>query len=216
MGKFRDLTGQTFGYLEVLEQVEDKIDGGGRHRKCWRCRCHNCGGETIVTTDALTCGQQVSCGCYKKQMIRKLFTTHGKTNTRLYGVWCAMKNRCYNVNVPEYRIYGARGIKVCDEWRNDFMSFYSWAIDNGYDESAPHGQCTIDRIDVNGNYEPLNCRIATQLEQMQNTRANHYITYNNETLTLAGWSRRTGIRSEKIRDRIVKLGWTPERALTTK
>lgn len=215
MGTFRDLTGQRFGYLEVIEQVEDKIDGGGRHRKQWNCRCHNCGKMKVVTTDALTGGQQVSCGCYRTSKIVAATKTHGMTDTRLYYVWCGIKNRCFCKTVPEYKFYGQRGITMCDEWRKDFMAFYSWALENGYDEKAPRGACTIERIDVNGNYEPSNCKIASQLEQMQNTRTNHYITFSGRTLTIAEWSRQTGIRQEKIRNRIAKLGWTPERALTT-
>lgn len=216
MGVFRNLLGQTFGYLEVVEQVDDKIEESGRHRKRWRCKCHNCGGETIVTSDALTGGQQVSCGCYHKQHVKEMFRTHGMTDTRLYYVWCGIKNRCYCESTPEYASYGARGIKMCDEWKSNLLKFREWALSNGYDESAPRGACTIDRIDVNGDYEPSNCRVVSQREQMQNTRKNHFITYNGETLTLAEWSRRTGIPSGKIRTRITRLGWTPERALTTK
>lgn len=216
MGVFRDLTGYTVGYLTVIEQVDDKIDKGGRHRKMWRCHCSNCGGEAVISSDALTGGNQVSCGCYHRQRAHEARLTHGLTDTRLHYVWCGIRNRCYGVNTPEYKLYGGRGISMCDEWKDDFMAFHDWAIANGYDETAPRGQCTVDRIDVNGNYEPRNCRIVTQMEQMQNTRKNHFITYQGETLTIAEWSRRTGIRQEKIRNRIVKLGWTPERALTEK
>lgn len=216
MGVFRDLTGYIVGYLTVIEQVDDKIDKGGRHRKMWRCHCSNCGGEAVISSDALTSGNQVSCGCYHRQRAHEARLTHGLTDTRLHYVWCGIRNRCYGVNTPEYKLYGGRGISMCDEWKDDFMAFHDWAIANGYDETAPRGQCTVDRIDVNGNYEPCNCRIVTQMEQMQNTRKNHFITYQGETLTIAEWSRRTGIRQEKIRNRIVKLGWTPERALTEK
>ena len=216
MGTFRDMTGYTTGFLTVLEQVEDKVDKNGRHRKMWRCSCSNCGGETIISSDALTGGQQVSCGCYQRQRAHEARLTHGLTDTRLYYVWSGIKNRCYCVTAPEYKLYGARGIKMCDSWHYNFGSFREWALLNGYDEMAPRGHCTVDRIDVNGDYEPNNCRIITQREQMQNTRKNHFVIYNGETLTIAEWSRRTGIKQEKIRNRIVKLGWTPERALTSK
>lgn len=144
-----------------------------------------------------------------------MFTTHGKTNTKLYNVWRGIKSRCYNENVYEYKWYGAKGIAMCNEWKNDFEAFYSWAIQNGYDESAQRGVCTIDRIDGNKNYSPDNCRIVTQLKQMNNIRTNHIITYNGESHSIAEWSRITGINQYKIRNRIVKLGWSPERALQT-
>ena len=89
-------------------------------------------------------------------------------NKRLYCVFSNMKQRCFNKNCPDYKHYGGRGITICDEWRYDFAAFYDWAIDNGYDENAKFGECTIDRIDVNGNYEPSNCRWVSMTVQNWN------------------------------------------------
>lgn len=216
LGAFKDLRGKTVGYLLVLEPADDRVDKNGRHRKCWRCLCQFCGRETIVTADSLSARQQVSCGCYQRKRSSECNKTHGMTDTRLYYVWCGIKNRCYCKSTYEYKWYGDRGIGMCDDWHYDFLKFREWAIANGYDDNAPRGQCTIERIDRDGNYEPGNCKIATMLEQSQNRKDNHYLEYNGEKHTIAEWSRITGIRQEKIRNRVSRLGWTPERALTTK
>lgn len=215
MGKFKDLTGQRFGRLTVIKRGENYITPhSGKPRARWICQC-DCGNESLVLGEALTRHLVVSCGCFQKEKASAQFTTHGQTNSRLYNVWCAMKRRCYNPNVKEFPLYGGRGITMCDEWKNDYTSFAQWALSHGYDENAPRGQCTIDRIDTNGNYEPNNCRFITQQEQMNNVRYNHYLEYNNEVHTIAEWGRILNISAEKITNRINKLGWTPERALTT-
>ena len=109
---------------------------------------------------------------------------HGKSNTRLYGVWCGMKDRCYNKNSQGYHHYGGRGIVVCDEWKDDFMSFYNWALENGYDETAPRGQYTIERKDNDGPYSPENCRWATIQEQERNKRNNVFVQVGDEVKVL--------------------------------
>ena len=126
---------------------------------------------------------------------------HGERYSRLYAIWCHMKARCCNSNNHAYNLYGGRGITICDEWKNNYSAFKDWAINNGYKDNL-----TIDRIDVNGNYEPKNCKWATRKEQANNTRTNRYITYNNETHTLAEWSDITGIQRDVIKSRIEK-GW---------
>lgn len=110
-----------------------------------------------------------------------------------------MKNRCYNKKLKEYKNYGGRGIKICDEWKNDFLVFYKWSIENGYSDNL-----TIDRIDVNGNYEPSNCRWATIEMQANNKTNNHFITYNNQTLTINQWARKLNIPRETIKTRLGK------------
>lgn len=214
MGKYTDLTGLQFGRLTVIAKAKPSIRTDGKPRTRWRCRCE-CGNEIIVNGDNLTRGNTVSCGCYQKDITSNIKKTHGKTNTRLYSVWSGIKSRCYNKNVYEYRWYGARGITMCDEWKADFDSFYNWSIANGYDETAPRGSCTIDRIDANQGYSPENCRFVSQQQQMNNIHTNHIISCDGETHTIAEWSRITGISQFKIRNRIAKLGWSPERALQT-
>ena len=134
---------------------------------------------------------------------------HGLKNTRLYRIWLQIKNRCFNSNTNRYRDYGARGITVCDEWRNDFKAFYDWAMNNGYSD-----ELTIDRIDNDGNYEPSNCRWVSVKVQNRNTRSNRLITYKGETHCVADWADITGLSRACICDRI-KYGWSVERTLET-
>lgn len=121
-----------------------------------------------------------------------------------------MKQRCYDETNVQYKNYGARGIKVCDEWRNSVESFYDWAINNGYEENL-----TIDRINVNGNYEPTNCRWTTVKEQCNNKTNNHLITYHGETMNLMKWSEKLGVNYYTLRSRINILKWDVERAFET-
>ena len=129
--------------------------------------------------------------------------THNKSNTSIFHTWCNMRHRCKNQNRPDYKYYGGRGVRVCDEWDCSFENFYSWAINNGYKEGL-----TIDRIDVDGNYEPSNCRWVTRYTQMNNTRQNCYITIDGETKTAAEWGRISGIDGRLISERYRK-GYDP-------
>lgn len=133
---------------------------------------------------------------------------HGMEGTRLYKIWDRMKQRCRNPNNTNYKHYGERGIEVCEDW-NDFSNFMNWSYENGYNESL-----SIDRIDVNGNYCPDNCRWVSQKEQNNNKRNNHYLTFGGRTLTLAEWGDATGILPATIQHRIARDGWSVEDALT--
>lgn len=139
---------------------------------------------------------------------------HGLSNERLYHVWYGMMYRCYNPNCEGYKNYGGRGIVICDEWRNDYFAFKKWAYESGYDDKAPKGVCTIDRIDVNGNYEPSNCRWATTIQQGRNTRRNLLVTYNGETKPLSEWCEELNLKYDPIHNRIEK-GWDVTLAFNT-
>lgn len=119
---------------------------------------------------------------------------HGMKNTRLYRVWCSMKERCNNPHNKSYKNYGARGIKVCNEWSVDFLSFHNWAMKNGYNENAKYGECTIDRIDIDFDYTPNNCRFVSLKEQNRNYSKNHIITYNGETMCFSDMADKYGVK----------------------
>jgi hypothetical protein len=142
----------------------------------------------------------------KKQRIK-----HGGKYTRLYHTWKKMKERCNNPNCKAYKDYGGRGIKICDEWNNDYVSFREWAMNNGYNDLL-----TIDRIDNNNGYFPQNCRWVTAKIQNLNRRTNHYLTFNGETKTISEWADITGINSATIGFRINHLHWPVDKALTQK
>lgn len=212
MGRFKDLTGMRFGRLTVVELVDDYVSPKGKHRKQYKCLC-DCGTEKVIIGENLSRGLTLSCGCLQKERGAEANRTHGDTDSRLYNVWCAMKRRCLNPNVPEYPLYGGRGIKICDEWM-EYPNFYNWSYETGYDPNAPRGQCTLDRIDVNKGYCPENCRWVTQQEQMNNVRYNHYETYNGETHTIAEWARIYNIPYYRLEQRLTRYGYNIEQALT--
>lgn len=196
MGKFIDLTGQRFEKLTVLSKAYSKKAKRGT-RVYYNCVC-DCGNKTVVAAANLRTGKVKSCGCIKAERLKNDYTKHGKSHkSRLYNIWVGMRQRCYNSKALAYKYYGGRGIAVCEEWRNDFLTFYNWAMANGYNDNL-----TIDRVNVNGNYEPLNCRWVNTEEQANNTRANHLITYNNETHTMAEWARIYNINYSTLRARV--------------
>lgn len=129
--------------------------------------------------------------------------------TRIHHIWRMMRHRCNCTSYDSYKHYGGRGIKVCEEWENSFQRFYEWATVNGYTD-----ELTIDRIDVNGNYEPSNCRWVTRKVQCNNRRDNHFVTLNGCTKSLAEWADTYGIKRDTISHRIIR-GWDIERAVTT-
>ena len=185
----KDLTGKVFNRLTVIE-FSHRNGTSNRYRYFWKCKCE-CGNEVIRRSDGLTGKGIKSCGCYREEKlaennfkINNPRKTHGKTNTRLYKIYSKMKERCYNKNYQEYHLYGGRGIKVCEEWKNDFMFFYDWAMANGY-----NSKLSIDRIEFNGNYEPSNCRWANDYTQANNKRNNILLTHNGKTMTMPEWAR---------------------------
>lgn len=195
-----DMTGKKINMLTVICRAESK-----NGRTMWHCKC-DCGNEIDVWYAHLKKGQ-FSCGCYKNKRISERLTKHGKTKTKLFKLWRHMRERCYKKYHKSYMLYGGRGITVCQEWLDDFMNFYNWAMDNGYDENAPNGECTIDRIDVNGNYEPSNCRFVSIKEQCNNKRNNHLLEYQSEKHTISQWSELLEIPYSTLAKR-VEAGWS--------
>lgn len=166
--KLIDETGKKYGRLTVI----DRSWSAGKKGAYWLCVC-DCGNQTIVCGSNLRNGNTKSCGCLEQEnRVQNGYTKriHGMSRTRLYEVWSGMKKRCYNKKHPHFKDYGARGISVCPEWKNDFYSFACWAKAHGYDENAPKGKCTLDRIDPNGNYCPENCRFSDMGVQQNNRR----------------------------------------------
>lgn len=158
-----DLTGKRYNRLTVIS-----FHGDGR----WLCRC-DCGNYKIINGSSLKNGNTKSCGCIHSEQLAKRNSDnrkHGHTDDRLYGIWHGIKQRCCDPNRKDYKNYGGRGIKVCDEWLNDFSAFREWAIASGYDYNAKFMECTIDRIDNNGNYEPDNCHWVSMKEQTKTRR----------------------------------------------
>lgn len=215
-----DLSGQHIDgtRLTVLYQVEDSVRPSGKHYARYLVRC-DCGSEPFEV-DASDIGRNTkSCGCLAREIqterckkeLSLLVKKHGDSNSRLYTIWANMKSRCYYPSCERYAVYGERGITVCDEWRDSYVNFKKWALANGYNDAL-----TIDRIDVNGNYEPSNCRWATNLEQGNNKTDNLFIEYNGEVRTLSEWSRFLKINYNTLYDRVITRGMKAADAFISK
>lgn len=178
MGQMRDISGLQFGYLVAVQPAGKSKD---RHI-IWQCNCV-CGEIAYVKSNDLQKGHTKSCGCMSAEMIRVANTKHGfrlhRNMPRIYKTWLNMKDRCLNPKNKYYMLYGGRGVSICAEWEKDFLSFYNWAMANGYTD-----QLEIDRIDFNGNYEPSNCRFVNDLVQARNSRHCVYQNIQGEQLCL--------------------------------
>lgn len=173
------------------------------------CRC-DCGTVREVKEDSLKRGVSVSCGCLRVEMFRKMATTHGLSTSRIYRIWCGMKERCENPNYKPYKGYGAVGIKLCEAWHN-FDTFLEWSFNNGYSTTV-----SIDRIDTYGNYEPSNCRWVDRKTQQNNRKDTHYLTAFGETKPLMYWleDNRCTISEGTLRSRL-SIGWEEHKAIST-
>lgn len=200
-------TGQKFGRLTVvsLHHIRKHINKRQlQNKEYYLCKCE-CGNTAVV--EKFNLGRCTnSCGCFDLENKKK----HGHYGTRIYKTWSGIKNRCLNKKNKQYKNYGGRGITICEEWKNDFMSFYNWAIQNGYKDNL-----TIDRIENNGNYEPSNCRFISNSAQQRNRRNNRIIEYNGEKNCMVEWADKFGISDNALYMRLYS-GWSIERALTSK
>jgi hypothetical protein len=186
---YQDLSGKRFGKLVVVSRAYGEFKSVK-----WLCEC-DCGKFNIITTASLICGNTKSCGCLRQS--GDYCRTHGQSKSKLWGTWCSMRSRCRYPKKKDYKHYGGRGISVCEDWSNDFMTFYNWSLENGYREGL-----TIDRIDNDGNYEPSNCRWIPFSQQSINRRNVTRITIGDETNVLRYWCRKYQLNYTSIKYRL--------------
>lgn len=201
---FKDLTGQVFNRLTILERAENDKHGGAM----WKCLCE-CGNITTIRGAHIKNGRIKSCGCLNKEIrATPKYFTHGLSKSPEYTTWYSMKARCYNPKTRGFEHYGGRGISICKKWKNSFISFYK---DMGQRPSAKH---SIERINNEEGYSPENCCWATQQEQNNNMRRSHKITVRGQTKTMSEWAHSVGINKATLYSRIT-CGWSPEKAIFT-
>lgn len=196
MARFNDITGIKTGLLTALRATDERTKSGA---VIWIFKC-DCGGTKKTDYQPVKAGRIKSCGC--------LYYKHGMTKNRLYNIWVNMRQRCANPKSTKYKNWGGKGVKVCEEWDNSFVSFSNWALKSGYSSNL-----TIDRIDNDGDYTPENCQWATYKHQARNRKGTRKITANGETMLLCEWAEATGLSRSKIALRIDRYGYTPEQAL---
>ena len=213
----RSYIGQKKNYLTVIDIVRDK-----ENRMRFLCKC-DCGNTKTLQPCYWENGRIKSCGCMHDELV----STHGGSKDRLYKVWQDMKRRCYKEYCKSYDNYGGRGISVCDEWRNDYQAFKDWAYSHGYDDHAKIGDCTIDRINVNGDYEPSNCRWIDIVAQNKNKRPPSewkkrkvsprvFTIINGEKIYTRDLQKIFGVSRETFLYRVKTKGMTPEQAVSAK
>ncbi len=190
------MTGQKFGRLEVIRLSSDKK---------WECIC-DCGSVVRVVWRSLVTSNTSSCGCLRRELRTRKNTTHNKSRTKVYKIWCGMIKRCYNQKSKSYKDYGGRGIEVCERWQ-EFENFY---VDMG---DPPKGY-TIERRDNDKGYFLENCCWVTKSEQNNNQRTNHLIEFNGVIKNISQWEKYLGFPESTIHKRIFR-NWSIERALTT-
>lgn len=210
--KDESLKGLRNGRLIILEEIERKVKPSGQKERMVKCLC-DCGKAVEVRLNNFIHGRVKSCGCLQREIASNVARKHGLSLTKINNVYRAIKRRCYNKNCDDYKDYGGRGIKMCKEWKDDFTSFYNWAISNGYDPNKTMKEQSIDRIDVNGYYEPSNCRIVKWVVQARNRRTTKRYLYMGEFLDLKTISERSGINYHTLWQRINKYGYTFNDAL---
>jgi hypothetical protein len=190
MADSADLLNIHFGRLLVLRRASSVRRPNGKTRPRWLCRC-DCGNERIVRAEDLRAGNSTSCGCKQRESARSRLLTHGRSDEPLYKCWVQMKQRCYNPNNQRYPQYGARGIRVCSRWRKSFQTFLA---DMG---PRPNGH-TLDRIKVNGNYTPRNCRWVTRAVQSRNKQRNIWVIHKGRRMVAADFAKLMDVSSKAL------------------
>lgn len=198
-----EMIGFKVGKLEVIELSHQDKNGSFK----WLCKCE-CGNTKVISQGSLRQGQSLSCGCIQKAFTINRQLKHGMSHRPIYQTWLDMKKRCTNPKSNEYHNYGGRGIKISEKWINSFQNFF----DDVGDIPFPNAQ--IDRIDNDGNYELGNIRWSTVEENQRNKRNNHLVTYKGETMCVADWAVRLGIKSSILFARLSKPSYTVEEAFT--
>lgn len=196
--------GDVFGRLTAIRY----FGHDNHHHQVWLFSC-SCGKEKTISAISVFKGVTKSCGCLRSEVTAQRKSSHGKRRSDEYSIWVGIKQRCFNPNCKEFKWYGLKGIIMCQEWVDDFQSFYEHV---GPRPSKKH---SIDRIDSSKNYEPGNVRWATSIEQANNKRNNSILTIFGKSKTIAEWERYIGCSKELIRQRIKKLGWSAEKAILT-
>lgn len=217
----KNYIGLRFGRLEVVDEVPPKVYNNSKYPTKIRmllCKCE-CGKITTVNAPSLVSKKTTSCGCYNKEVLKKVNTKHGCSYIHgsllqrdTYRIWAGMKDRCYNKNNTKYKFYGERGIKVCDRWKDSDKGFENFILDIGF---KPNDGYSIDRIDGNGNYSPENCKWATRKEQDRNKRNSIKINYGGEIYHLYDLAEKFNIKPRTLHARIFEYNWKIEIALTS-
>lgn len=203
--KPKDISGLRFGRWTAIERAPSDP----KHNSRWLCRC-DCGAERVVMLQSLRAGLSLSCGCHQRERVRATSTRHGHTaagrNSPEYTSWQSMRSRCCDPKNDRFKDYGGRGIRVCDRWQK----FEAFLADMG---PRPRGT-SLERLENDGHYEPVNCVWATRIEQARNTRRCRVLAFRGESLPVAAWAERLGIHQATIGARL-KRGWSVDGALST-
>jgi hypothetical protein len=200
-----DLTGRKVGRWLVLQQMPVTRAMGGRLVRRWHCRCE-CGTERAVLHTSLKAEVSLSCGCLQVERTSDAKRTHGMSKTRFYAVWLDMRKRCHDPKNKKHHLYGGRGITVCARWDESFEAFQ--------EDMPGYGPgLQLDRINTDGNYEPGNCRWATNKENARNRRKTVFVNWAGEDLPLIELTERLGVDFVRVWRRYCTYGWTLERAL---
>lgn len=192
--KKKELTGESFGKLLVLEKAENI----GKNTR-WLCLCE-CGKKKTILTYNLLSGRSKSCGCVRGEKLGNLTRTHSGSGTKIYDIYKGMKQRCGNVKNPAYKYYGDRGICICNEWLENFEVFREWSLSNGYKDGL-----SIDRRDPNGGYNPANCRWVSMHKQQNNKLNSMFVIINDDKYTIAEWADITKTKKQTLYDRFYIL-----------